>query len=774
MLRELLRKLITLTLFLSVASIALSQTANNSAFKPDDAHNKLEVISKQVSKDERSKAVLNNAINDLTRLKKTAGECVSKGEAKLEELKKQIAEITEIKKPDTPLTADHIYLQQKEKLLANQIAECRLVVLRSQEVISKFTKQRRSLVATQLLKAGPNIWQEIKALPTVLSTSIKKINFDTFYDNSGLKSLWGVHSFALIFLFVGGYWLVRTLKNLMASGIKNLQPQQLSERVSLALMCTVNKYIYVLTMMSLVIIFLSVISLEVKPVPYVLKLAQGVLSYFIFLSIIELFFLPPIPAEGLTTLAKKMARKLVGRLKAFGIVGVIAFATYSIAADQPLPEDALNILHTLFIMLFTVILLSVVWIINQIPKLVYQHRIVRFVVSMLMTIGLLACIAAELLGYFHLAEFLLRGVALTLALGFATWFGHKLLMAIFDSFYGTRYSWQKRFRFRLGLKKPQPLPELNLLRVLLDLVLWTVAVIVFLQVWGLSETDLRYILGYLIEGFRLGNLTVSPLRIISSLILFVGLVLLTRVIKGYIIHRHVQYAERGANEAIAAITGYVGFSFALVFAMLLAGVNFTGLAIIAGALSVGIGFGLQSIVNNFVSGLILLIERPIKPGDRIIVGNTEGYVKSVSIRSTRIHTMERADVIVPNAELVSTQVTNKMFNNTFGRISVFVGVAYGSDVELVRKVLTDIAYEHSEVVKDESLAKLPQAIFRQYDESNLKFEIRCIIKNIDMHRRVKSDLNFSIYSEFQKHGIEIPFPQRDLHIKHWPKFPDQG
>jgi small-conductance mechanosensitive channel len=184
-------------------------------------------------------------------------------------------------------------------------------------------------------------------------------------------------------------------------------------------------------------------------------------------------------------------------------------------------------------------------------------------------------------------------------------------------------------------------------------------------------------------------------------------------------------------------------------------------------LSVGIGFGLQAIVNNFVSGLILLFERPIKTGDWIIVGNTEGYVKRISIRSTMIQTFDRADVIVPNSDLIANQVTNWMLYDPRGRIRVPVSVAYGSDTEKVRELLLEIANTHPEVITD-GTSPTPRVLFLQFGDSSLNFELRCHIRNIDMRRIVMSDINFAIDKAFREHGVEIPFPQRDVHIRDWP------
>ena len=194
------------------------------------------------------------------------------------------------------------------------------------------------------------------------------------------------------------------------------------------------------------------------------------------------------------------------------------------------------------------------------------------------------------------------------------------------------------------------------------------------------------------------------------------------------------------------------------------GVSFTNIAIVAGALSLGIGFGLQNIVNNFVSGIILLLERPIRTGDWISTGSTEGFVKKISVRSTEVQTFNRADVIVPNSELISAPVTNWTLRNRHGRVIVPVGVAYGSDTELVGRLLEEAAAEVPEVVRDQP--DLPvRVFFRSFGDSALDFELRCYILDIWYILDVTSRLHFAIDRKFREHGIEIAFPQRDIHIR---------
>ena len=287
-----------------------------------------------------------------------------------------------------------------------------------------------------------------------------------------------------------------------------------------------------------------------------------------------------------------------------------------------------------------------------------------------------------------------------------------------------------------------------------------------LRIWHVSSGTLAQVENSLFRGFKLGEVQIVPLRILLAIVLFAVLVTLARWLQTRLDRRWLTYArmDHGAREAVVTITGYVLITLAALLGLSIAGFHLQNLALIAGALSVGIGFGLQNIVNNFVSGLILLFERPVRTGDWVVVGNTEGYVRRISIRSTQIQTFDHADVIVPNSELIAHQVTNWMLHNRQGRVHIPVGVAYGSDVEKVKLLLEHIGREHPSVITDGSSPD-PKAMFLGFGETALTFDLRCFVRNIDERAQIISDLNFAIYAAFRAEGIEMPCPNKPAPAK---------
>ena len=292
------------------------------------------------------------------------------------------------------------------------------------------------------------------------------------------------------------------------------------------------------------------------------------------------------------------------------------------------------------------------------------------------------------------------------------------------------------------------------------------AFILVLHLWGITNTDNERLAELFFDGTSFSGITLSPARITLGLLLFVIFWPAVEYLKQFLEHGWLVSAEmtQSSRDTFLTVSGYAGYAVIILVTLAVAGVKMTGLTVVVGALSVGIGFGLQNIVNNFISGLILIFERPIKKGDWILVGTTEGYVKKISIRSTIVQTFDRADVIVPNSELISNQVTNMMFDDIRGRLRVPVGVAYGSDTELVQRLLLDAAQAHEQVITDGSTPE-PRAWFKEFGDSSLNFELLCHLKDIDMKLRVRSELHIAIDKAFRQHGIEIPFPQRDVHLK---------
>ena len=265
------------------------------------------------------------------------------------------------------------------------------------------------------------------------------------------------------------------------------------------------------------------------------------------------------------------------------------------------------------------------------------------------------------------------------------------------------------------------------------------------------------------EGLTLGDVNLTPTSILNFGVIF-GLgyfatAVIQRIVKSTVLPKTKM--DKGSQNALVSGVGYIGYTLAAVVALSSIGFNLSSIAIVAGALSVGIGFGLQTIVSNFVSGIILLVERPIKEGDWIEASGFSGTVKKISVRSTQIETFDRAMVVVPNSELIAGSVLNWTHSNETGRVRVSVGVSYDTDPKRVERLLLKVGKSHEMALKSPE----PFVRFQQFGDSSLDFDLIIYVRDKNYMFQVRSELHYAIFELFKKEGIEIPFPQRDLNIK---------
>ena len=290
-----------------------------------------------------------------------------------------------------------------------------------------------------------------------------------------------------------------------------------------------------------------------------------------------------------------------------------------------------------------------------------------------------------------------------------------------------------------------------LLSALIRVFLIATAFLLIIGPWEVSTADLFDTVRNIPFGFKIGEIRVSFQAILAAILVLVLLLVLMRIIQRWLERELLPRTglEPSLQLSIVTIFGYVGAITAIALALSGLGFDLQKIALIAGALSVGIGFGLQSIVSNFVSGLILLTERPIRVGDSIVVKGEEGWVRRVRVRATEIETFDRASVIIPNSEFITGVVKNWTRANRLGRIVVKVGVSYETDPDRVRDILTDIANAHPQIVQTPP----PAAYLVAFGETQLEFELRCVVAEVEKGLSVRSELHYAIIQKFREAGI---------------------
>jgi len=315
----------------------------------------------------------------------------------------------------------------------------------------------------------------------------------------------------------------------------------------------------------------------------------------------------------------------------------------------------------------------------------------------------------------------------------------------------------QRFFQRLG---PSTGPRLNML---LRIIVSGYAVLYLLVNWQFYHTPGEAWSGVMALSFAIGELTIS-----MEIVVMVACVLYLTIIFSWFIQALLdaevmtpQGMEHGVKFAIKTLIHYSLILLGFLFAISVAGIDMSKFAILAGALGVGIGFGLQNIVNNFLSGLILLFERPVKVGDMISLEEQWGTITRIGLRSTVVETFDRSEIILPNSELIAQRVVNWTFSSHVVRVVLPVGVAYGTPLAKVLEVLMMAAKDNADILDNPA----PSAIFTGFGDSSINFELRVWIADVSQRLRIRSELGLTVDRHFRAAGIVIPFPQRDLHLQ---------
>jgi small-conductance mechanosensitive channel len=384
----------------------------------------------------------------------------------------------------------------------------------------------------------------------------------------------------------------------------------------------------------------------------------------------------------------------------------------------------------------------------------FVHNVFRLsIVLMAMFIG---AFIGNLFGYVNLSVFLLKIAAKSATIILIIYSVHKILEIIINA--GCEVGRASKTSF---LKDYWDFIQKRLIQTLnFFAVFFTVKLI--LESMEMYRTIYSSITDVLVYNIKIGTITLSLGGVIGMILIFIVSFFIANIIRVvFETHEYItNKLSKGLSFAISSTIRYLIIIFGVVLGLAYAGVDMSKFGLLAGALGVGIGFGLQNIVNNFISGLILLYERPVEVGDIIEVGQLMGEVKSIGVRASRVKTYDGAEVVVPNGNIISNDLINWTLSDNKQRVDIRIGVAYGSDPNEVLKLLQQTAVEHNKVLVDPP----PRPLFIEFGDSSLNFRLLCWT-HFEEGLGVKSDIFTAIYNALADAGIEIPFPQVDLHIK---------
>ncbi len=364
-----------------------------------------------------------------------------------------------------------------------------------------------------------------------------------------------------------------------------------------------------------------------------------------------------------------------------------------------------------------------------------------------------AILIADLLGYIALAAFVVDQLVWAALVAGLLFLLLKLAGEAIDQAFrpGSRLS--RGLMVSVGLRR-ESLQQIGvLLSAAVYVALCTLAALLVIAPWGVASHDMLGTIQSAFFGVKLGDITLSLSSLILALLFFALGYGLTHAAQNWLENRYLPLTglDTGLRASIRTSVGYIGVLLSILFASAYLGINTEKLALVAGALSVGIGLGLQSVVNNFVSGLILLWERLIRVGDWVVIGDEQGYVRRINVRSTEIETFDRATMIVPNGNMVTGIVKNFVRGDRVARIKIPVQVMWGAEPEKVRELLLDAAKSHDEVQG----IPAPVVLFSGFGASALSFELVCFVEDVEHAARVTSDLHYSIFKLFAEAGLRM-------------------
>jgi small-conductance mechanosensitive channel len=436
--------------------------------------------------------------------------------------------------------------------------------------------------------------------------------------------------------------------------------------------------------------------------------------------------------------------------KAASIIAVAFIITESLQTFG-IPEPFLQ----LYDVLFCAAAISLCW--QFFSRRREEMPLHRFLVNLISGISVV-CLATAMLGFERLASTLLIASVSTFFFLIVLGITLRLVSGGIESFMQLEWIRKRTFMQVLGLEEAtRKLQTLSKIIILIN------AAFSLMVIWRLADSyqDGRdTILSY--------ELTMGELTLTLNMVVMVIVILYLTMIISWMIQALVDSQimtpkdmDRGIKESLKRLIHYGLFTFGFLVAVSMAGLDLQKFTILAGALGVGIGFGLQNIVNNFVSGLILLFERPVKVGDIININQDWGTITKIGLRSTVFETFDNSEVIVPNADLIAQKVTNWTFSSKTVRVVLPVGVEYGSPLEKVLEILNKAAKEHPEVLSEPQ----PNSIFEGFGTSSIDFQLRFWVKSIDDRLRLRTEVAVSIDRLFREEGIVIAFPQLDLHVR---------
>jgi small-conductance mechanosensitive channel len=667
--------------------------------------------------------------------------------------------------PEDPgIAANRTRLSEELTRSQGRITRAELVIARAQSIQDEIGRREQEITQRKLAVRGPlplslGTWRDALSETDVIYRKIQPSALQWWRNLQIAQMGWVAIAIGVGILFLAGLLAFPVRRWVLAKwGPRaEMAAPSYARRIIAAVAGTIARILLPsLAVVALYIVFVVTLPQEYDPAfpIFVLASVGSLVLFFVVSGLTVACLSPELPSWRIVPVPETAAAKL-GRRVVTGAGLLLLLSIVSNAVSSPVklqPSDSFASIVAL--------VASVIAVIMFLPGLRAKYWVsdthfksrLSWVVRGLAAIILVAALVAAVGGYSSLASDLLTALGQSaLLIG-----GALLLREVIGEGIAAFVTPGRRFYDALsratGLS-PETGRRLTFwIRLGADVALWPPVIYGVLLACKISPTLLNAWLVRFFTQIQLGGFSLSLVDLATAILTVVIGLLVVGGLKRWVRERVMPNTQLdlGMQNSIATGVGYVGGLIVIMVAIMVLGIDFSSIALVAGALSVGIGFGLRTVVENFVAGLLLLIERPIKTGDWIVVSGTEGIVKSISVRSTEIETFDRASVIVPNSALIASPVTNWTHKNRIARVIVKLSVALKSDARQIERVLLSCAGEAEHVMKHPA----PSVIFRSIGEEKLDFELRCFVSDTDYYLPTLSALNFAIDAALRRERIQ--------------------
>lgn len=648
---------------------------------------------------------------------------------------------------------------EKEAALAELTETQRLgnvAIVQATQLSTELSDKRRALFQRQIFErsksiANPELWldvvsslpREFNGMRNLVSDWVMQVRTNVSFSSA---LLFGLAVFLWIALFAGKPLLANRLVKRDQSIDSPPRQSKVLAAIAVIFLRTTPAVLGAILIYS-VLLETTLVPDRVMPVVYAFLAAA---AFFAFVNALSDAVLAPWSRSWrLVTMADTTASRLrhyillIALVFLTGRIGNVAFQALDVSIPITITSQGVFSLAVAGVLATLLLHFAIAGKVNEESLAAYSaaESVVGGPLRMIGWSLIIALIVTTLFGYIALSSFLVEQ-AIWLSILFTVL---RLLLAFVDEFVSVNATSRSSIflQANTGLSRSSLEQIAVIINGILRVFLIFNAFMLVLAPWGIESFDYTGLVRAAFFGFQVGDITISISTIILAIVLFTISVLATRLLQRWLDKTYLPATnlDAGLRNSIKTGVGYVGIIIAAFATLSYTGISLSNITIVAGALSVGVGFGLQSIVNNFVSGLILLWERPIRVGDLVVVGDGEGHVRRINVRSTEIMTSDRTTIIVPNSNLISGVVRNRVRGDRMGRVAIAIPVNRGIDPDQVVTVVKKCALDHRDVAS----APAPNVLFKKIGESTLDFELVCFVEEIEMASRVSSELHFAIF-----------------------------